>query len=78
MKTAEALELMTQKQMFWTRLRQLTIRKRNDNIENEADWETETFTLSDFIRNDNKLEGHYLENFKKDIIENNPSEQVVT
>ena len=77
MKTAEALELMTQKQMFWTRLRQLTIRKKSGNVENKDDWETECWALSDFINNGYTLEGHYLENFKKAIIENKSSKEVI-
>ena len=78
MKTAECLELMTQKQMFWTRLRQLTIRRKNDNIQNVDDWESETWVLSEFIRSDKKLEGEDLEGLKEAIIENKSSLEVVS
>mgnify|MGYP006282543547 CR=1 FL=1 len=77
MKTAEALELMTQKQMFWTRLRQLGLKKDNDNIKNEDDWETEYWVLSDSINSDRKMKGKPLEELKEAIIENKSSADFV-
>ena len=76
MKTAEALELMTQEQMCWTRLRQLTIQKVNGNVESRSDWHSEVWALSECIDTGRKLEDKYLSGLIEAIVKNKQSTEI--